>query len=154
MKISYLTDFSTDWLADWCMPSDKRNLYSYGLDFSTVQLCFISRCAFLPTTAVPILLSWFYQNLYPCSPFLSPLPRRWRFVVVLLRVFMEDLVTAVIAEVFNTLSFWLNRSVNCYTTLITKCNCSFAFSLWLIGPGGACTVTIVFSVFPYSGKKN
>jgi len=30
-----------------------------------------------------------------------------------LRGFMEDLVTAVIAEVFNTLSFCFNRSVNC-----------------------------------------
>jgi len=42
-----------------------------------------------------------------CSPFLSPLPHRWWFVVALLHGFMEDLVTAVIAEVFITLFFYL-----------------------------------------------
>ena len=36
-----------------------------------------------------------------------------KFVVAPLCGFMEDLVTAVIAEVFNTLSFCLKHSVKC-----------------------------------------
>jgi len=47
-----------------------------------------------------------------CFPFLSPLPRRWRFVVAPFHGFTEDLVTAAIAEVFITLSFSLKHSVN------------------------------------------
>ena len=62
---------------------------------------------------------------YLCFPLFSPLLHRWRFAVTPLCGFMEDLVTTVIAEVFNTLSFCLNCSVNCYTTLNTKHNRSF-----------------------------
>ena len=68
----------------------------------------------------------------PCSQFLSPLLHTWRFAVALLHGFMENFVTAVIAEVFIALSFCLKRSVKCKTTLITKSNHRFAFSLWLI----------------------
>jgi len=69
LKISYLTDFSTD------------------------------------------LLHGFTKS-YLCSPFLSPLPGRWQFVAAPLHGFMEELVTAVIAEVFFMISFSLKRSVN------------------------------------------
>ena len=106
-KISYLTDFSTDWLTDYLMPSaDKRNLITakaMGSNSLTVQ----------PS------LSWdmpFYQPqelwfLYPgytfvlCSLFLSTLLRMWWFVGVPLHGFMENLVTGMIAEVFIMLSF-------------------------------------------------
>jgi len=43
------------------------NCYSKKLDFFIVQCCFVWRCAFLPTTAVPMLASWSYQS----SPFFS-----------------------------------------------------------------------------------
>ena len=63
-KISYLAEFSTDWLTDWLMPSDERNLImAIQLDLFTVQCCFIQRHAFLSTAAAPILASWFYQRL-------------------------------------------------------------------------------------------
>ena len=65
---------------------------------------------------------------------------------------MEDLIIAVIAEVFKMLSFCLKRSVKCQATLNMERNCPFAFSLLLINPGEH-TVTSGFSVFPYSGKR-
>ena len=59
-----------------------------------------------------MLASWFYQSLplftfaLLCFPFLSTLLRRWQFAVAPFHGFIEDLhVTAVIAEVFITLSF-------------------------------------------------
>ena len=106
---------------------------------------FANRCSWNAHIMVP-------PKSYLCSPFLSSLPCRWRFAVALLCGFMEDLKTAVIAEVFNTLSFCLKCSVK-WTTLKTKRNHPFAFSLWLIDPVGVRTVMSGFSVFPYSGKK-
>jgi len=121
-KISYLTDFSTDWLTIWLtiwlMPSDKCNSITakaIGLISSLFNVTssqdvpFANCCSFnahimvLPKLTFVLLCSWF----------LFPLLCRWRFVVALLRGFMEDLVTEVIAEVFNTLFFCLNRFVNC-----------------------------------------
>ena len=87
-----------------------------------------------------MLVLSFYQSLPLFSfvlHFLSPLPRRWRFAVAPLCGFMEDLVTPVITEVFNKLSSCLNCSENYWATLNMKRNRSFAFSLWLINPGGA-----------------
>ena len=54
-----------------------------------------------------------------CSPLLSPLLHRWWFAVVLLHGFMEDLISAVIAEVFIMLSFCSQDSVK-KTTLKIK----------------------------------
>ena len=55
------------------MPSAKRNLTMdvaiYRLDFFTVQHCFISRCAFLPTTGCTMHASWTYL-CSPCVPVL------------------------------------------------------------------------------------
>ena len=45
------------------MRSDNDNGYSYSLDFFTNQRRFVSRRAFLPTLAAPMLASWFYQSL-------------------------------------------------------------------------------------------
>jgi len=84
------------------MPSDKHNS-GYWLDFFTDPCCFVLRCAFSPTAAA-LMLSWFYQSFSISSPLLC----MWRFAVVLLYGFMEDLVTAVIAEVFLILTFAWN----------------------------------------------
>ena len=107
--ISYLTDFIlTDWLTIWLIPSDKCNSITTkvtGLISSLhVQRHFIPRCAFSPTAAAPMLASWFYQSLPLFSfSFLhyhvgDDLP------VAPLHGFVEDLVIALIAEVFNALS--------------------------------------------------
>ena len=57
-----------------------------------------------------ICRNWNWPQIYS---FLHYCVRRWQFAIAPLRGFMEDLVTAVIAEVLNMLSFSLNRSVNC-----------------------------------------
>jgi len=137
------------------MPSVKRNSITAKAIDLTSLLFNVASSRDVPLRQL-LQLQCLYRGstkVYLCSPFLSPLPHRWRFVVAPLRGFMEDLVTAVIAEVFNMLSFCLNRSVNCYTTLnMKRDHRSFAFSPWLIDPRG-CTVTSGFSVIPYSGKK-
>jgi len=105
------------------MPSDKRNsiatkaIWVWFLHCSTTlcpKMClFANRCS--SNACIMVLSKFTFVPL--CSPFLSPLLQRWRFAVTPLCGFLEDLVTAVIAEVFNTLSFGLNQSVNCWTTL-------------------------------------
>jgi len=56
-----------------------------------------------------------FTFIFLYSSFLSPLPRRWQFMIVLLCGLMEDLVTAVIVEVFITLSFCLKMLDNTKT---------------------------------------
>ena len=63
--------------------------------------------------------------------------------------FMEDLVTAVIAEVFNTLSLC---SVKCYTTLKQSVIALSPFHCDSSIVGGR-TVTSEYSVLPYGGKR-
>jgi len=84
-----------------------------------------------------------------CSPFSFPLLHWWRFAVVPLRSFMEDLATAVIAEEFNTLSFCLNRSVKCLTALKMKRNHPFTVTNRSWGHA----LSRVISMFPCSAKK-
>ena len=68
---------------------------------------------------------------------------------------LEDLVTAVIVEVVNTLSFCFKRSVKCYTTLKTKRNRFHLFTVTNQSESivGERTVMSGHSVFPYGGKK-
>jgi len=103
----------TDWLTIWLMPSGKRNSITATTMGSISSLFNVASSWDVPFRQLLQLQCSYHGSIktYLCSPFLSPLPRRWRFVVAPLRGFMEDLVTAVIAEVFNTLS--LIRSVNC-----------------------------------------
>ena len=75
-------------------------------------------------------------------PFLSPLPRRWRFAVAPLSGFTEDLITAVIAEVsVNVRQHWKWRVI---TFLPFHCDYSIL---------GAHAFTSKLYVFPYSSKK-
>ena len=107
----------TEWLAislnDYLMPSDKRNLIiakAIGLISSLFNIASFRDMA---TTAASMLTTWFYKSqplfsfVLICSAFLSQLLHSWRFAVASHCGFMEDLVTAVIAEVFNMLSFCL-----------------------------------------------
>ena len=121
-----------------------------GLIRFTVQRRFVPRCAFFQNSyssnaCIMVLPKLTFVLLY--SPFSFP---SLRFVLAPLCDFMEDLITVVIVEVFNMLSFCLNNSIKCLTTLKTKHNCP---SLWLIDSKGArCHEWI--SVFPYRGKKS
>ena len=87
------------------MPSDKRNSITakaMGLISSLFNIALSQDVLFCQ----PLQLQCLHcgsTKAYLCSPFLSPLPHRWRFAVAPLCGFMESLV---IAEVFNTLSFW------------------------------------------------
>ena len=135
----YFTDFSTEWLTIWwLMPSDKcHSITAKAMDLIS-SLSNVASFWDVPFRQ-PLQLQCSHHGstkAYLCSPFLSPLPCRWQFAVVPLHGFVGDLVIALIAEVFNTLSFCLKRSVKCWTALKTKHNCPFAFSLWLINCGG------------------
>jgi len=103
-----LTDHQADWLTDYLTPWHRYNS-GYELYFFTIQHRFFSKCAFSPTTAAPMLRSWFYQNL----PLFSIPLCKWRYSVV----FMADLVISLIAEVFNLLSYCLKHSTEGKTTL-------------------------------------
>jgi len=106
-KNSYLTDFSADWLTIWLMSSDKRNSITAKAIGLISSLFNIASSWDVPFRQ-PLQLQCSYHDstkTYLCSPFLSPLPRRWRFVVAPLCGFMEDLVTAVIAKVLLLISF-------------------------------------------------
>ena len=106
------------------MPSDKRNSITTKAISLISSLFNVASSQDVPFCQ-PLQIQCSYHGstkAYLCSPFLSPLLRRWQFVVAPLRGFTEDLVNAVIAEVFNTLSFCLYCFRNCYTTLKTKCN--------------------------------
>ena len=81
-----------------------------------------------------------------CSWFLSPLPRRWRFAIVLFHGFVEDLVIALISEVFHFLSFCLKHSVKCQTILKTKRNHPFTVR-------NTENSLMTVRVPPYSSKK-
>jgi len=108
----------TDWLLHLLMPSDKRNSITVRLrlDFCTVWCHFIPRCAFLPTTAAPVLASRFYQSLplfstvLFCFPFLSPLPCRWQFAVRTLWLQCETSISTVLAGVLLMLFFTWNAA--------------------------------------------
>jgi len=145
-----MTDYPTNWL----MPSDKRNSITAKAIGLISSLFNVASSRDVPFHQLLQLQCSHHGSTkaYLCSPFLSWLPRRWRFAVAPLRGFMETLVTAVIAEVLNTLSFCLKPSAKCQTTLKTKRNRPFTFSLWLIDPE-ACAATSGFSVFPYRDKK-
>jgi len=131
LKISYLTEVSTDWPI-WLMPSDKHNsitAQAMGLISSLFNVALSRDVPFHQ----PLQLQYLHHGstkAYLSSPFLSPLLHWWQYALALLHGFMEDLVTAVIAEVFNTLSLC---STKCWTAMKMKRNCPFAFSLWSWG---------------------
>ena len=107
--------FSTDWLTIWLMHADKHNSITAKAIGLISSLLNVTSSWDVPFRQ-PLQLQCLYHGstkAYLCSFFsfflLSPLPHRWRFVVAPLHGFMGDLV---IAEVFNTLSFCLNHSVN------------------------------------------
>jgi len=97
------------------MPSDKHNsITAKAIDL--ISLLFnVASSRDVPFCQLLQLQCSYHGSTkaFLCSPFLSPLPRRGQFVVAPLCGFMEDLVTTVIAEVFNRLSLCLNCSVNC-----------------------------------------
>jgi len=141
----------TVWLSYYLMPSDKHNSITTRAMGSISSLFNIVSSRDVPFCQ-PLQLQYLHHGstkAYLCSPFswfLSPLPHRWRYVVAPLHGFVEDLVIVLIAEVFNSLSFYLKRSLKCFTTLKMKHNCPFAFSLWLIDPGGARCHKWIFSI--------
>ena len=106
-----LTDFSTDWLSDTFrqayFDSYVLRLWAWFLHCSMSlhpETCLFANCC--SSNAHIMVLSKFTFVLL-CSPFFPSLLCRWQFAVVPLHGFMEDLVTAVIAGVFNMLSFCL-----------------------------------------------
>jgi len=95
----------TDSLTISLMPSDKHNLITtetMGLISSPFN---VASSQDMPFCKLQHLQCSHHgpTKAYLCSPFLSPLPRRWQFAVV----------PAGIAEVFNKLSFCLKFSVKC-----------------------------------------
>jgi len=97
------------------MPSDKRNSITTKAMGLISSLFNIASSRDVPFRQ-PLQLQFLHHGstkAYLCSPFLSPPPHMRQFVVAPLHGFMEDLVTTMIAEVFNTLSFGLNRFINC-----------------------------------------
>jgi len=72
----------------------------------------VASSRFSPTAGAPMLASWLYQSL-PLFSFVFRSLLHCHVVVAPLRDFMEDSLTAVIAELFNMLSFCLNCSVKC-----------------------------------------
>ena len=112
--LGFLAQKSYQWMTIWLMPSDKQNLITAkaaGLISSLFNVALSRDVPFCQ----PQQLQYLHHDSTKanlCSPFLSPLPHRWRFAVAPLHVFMEDLVTAVIEEVFIMLSFCFKFSVN------------------------------------------
>ena len=106
----------TIWLIIWLMPSDKHNSITakgMGLISSLFNVTLSRDVPFYQLLQFPCSHHG-STKAYLCSPlFLSPLLHRWQIAVAPLYGFVEDLVTAVIAEVFNLLYFCLKRSVKC-----------------------------------------
>ena len=77
---------------------------------------------------IMVLPNFYFVFLF--SLFLSPLPHKWRFAVAPLHSFMEELVSAVIAEVCITLSilllktFWITLKTKCINLLPFHCDSS------------------------------
>jgi len=113
-EISCLTGLTT-WLSDYLMPSDKRNSITTRAMGSISSLFNVTSSLDVPFCQLLQLQYFHYGSIkaYLCSWFLCPLPHRWKFVVASLHGFVEDLVIALIAEVFNLLSFSLKRSLKC-----------------------------------------
>ena len=60
-SIDWLTDQPTDWLSDWLHNSITAK--AMGLVSSLFNIASSLRHVFSPTTATPMLASWFYQSL-------------------------------------------------------------------------------------------
>ena len=71
------------WLTDWLMPSDKRNSIMALATGSIFSLLRPEMCLFANRSSssahIMVLLKITFVLL--CTPFLSPLARRWRFAV-------------------------------------------------------------------------
>ena len=96
-------------LTDYLMPLDKRNSIT-AMAMNLISSLFnVTSSWDMPFYQLQKLQSSHHGSTkaYLCSPFLFPILHKWRFVVVLFYGFIEDLVTAVIAEVFTTVSFCL-----------------------------------------------
>jgi len=101
----WLIDHLTIWYLQTSVAPQPLKLWAWFLHCSTSlrpEMClFTNRCS--SNARIMVLPKLTFVLLY--FPFSFPLPRRWRFAVAPLRGFMEDLVNAVNAEVFNALSF-------------------------------------------------
>ena len=114
---SWIFYWLTDWLPPLLMPSDKRNsimAIATGLISSLFNFVLSGD---VPTAAAPMLGSWFYQSsalftfVLLCTPFLSPLPRRWcQFAVRTLWLRCETWISAVLAGTLLMLFFAWNGS--------------------------------------------
>ena len=111
----FFTDWLSDYLIDCLMPSDKCNsITTRAMDLiSSLFNVILSRDVPFHQLLQLQYLHHGSTKTYLCSWFLSPLPHRWRFMVAPLHGFVEDLVIALIAEVFNSLSFSSKRSLKC-----------------------------------------
>ena len=98
------------WLTDWLMPSDKRNsimAIATGLIFSLFNVASSRDVPFRQPQQLQCSHHGF-TKIYLCSPFLSPLARRWRFAVHALWLWCETRVIAEPVGVLQTLFFACN----------------------------------------------
>ena len=105
----------TIWLTDYLMPSDKHNSITTRAMGLISSLFNVASSRDVPFCQ-PLQLQYSHHGstkAYLCSWFLSTLPHKWWFVIAPLHGFVEGLVIALIAEVFNSLSFSLKSSLKC-----------------------------------------
>ena len=138
LKISYLTEFSTDWLSDAFgfllflffslfslffsyVVCSKYHALQSALDKHNSEMAKVIYLHWSSSLCPETCLVTNHSSSNAClmvlpklafvllrTLFLSPLLHRWQFVRALHHGFMENLVTAVIVEVFLTLSFAWN----------------------------------------------
>ena len=115
----WLTIWLIDYLTDWLTPSDKRNTINTKSMSLISSLFNITSSQDVPFHQPLQLQCSHHDSTKACLcsslfsiPFFTT-AYRWQFAVAPLRGFMKNLVTAVIAEVFNMLSFCLKFSAKC-----------------------------------------
>ena len=105
-----LTEWLIDWLTNLLMPSDKHNsilAIATGLIFHCSTLLCPETISYSSSNTCIMVLPYLAFVLL-CTPFLSPLPCRWRLAARALWLQCKTWVSAVLAGVLQTLFFAWN----------------------------------------------